>query len=208
MTVDPCKPKGVADISVGDTMVLSFGAECDEMAVIKPYDGQDKYVNKSLVSQWELYCDYDNTNDKPKLICRPKECKYNLEVNEDKTNCVTKEGDDGTSVIPQYKLAGVYNKKDEDKKIKVEEAKKKVNNFFGALRDNKRVWKDAEGNFNTARLTSDLTGAVVLGTVGGVVSGVVIKKKQLAKGFENLHCTVGGQTIANFGDDFKIGYNK
>ena len=68
--------------------------------------------------------------------------------------------------------------------------------------------KDADGNFNTARLASDLTAGVVLGTVGGVVSGVVIKKKQVEKGFEALHCTVGGQKIADWGDTFEVGLQK
>ncbi len=70
------------------------------------------------------------------------------------------------------------------------------------------VWKDAEGNFNTARLASDLTAGVVLGTVGGVVSGVVIKKKQIEKGFDALHCTVGGQKVADWGDTFTIGLRR
>ncbi len=71
--------------------------------------------------------------------------------------------------------------------------------------DNKSVWKNAEGKFNTARLASDLTAGVVLGTVGGVVSGVVIKKKQVEKGFDALHCAVGGQTVADWGDTFNVG---
>ena len=67
-------------------------------------------------------------------------------------------------------------------------------------------WKDAAGNFNGARLASDLTAGVVLGTVGGVVSGVVIKKKQVEKGFDALNCYVGGQKMADWGDEFRIEY--
>ena len=70
------------------------------------------------------------------------------------------------------------------------------------------VWKDKEGKFNKARLASDLTAGVVLGTVGGVVSGVVIKKKQIEKGFEALHCTVGGQKVADWGDEFMVGFRR
>ncbi|MCQ2562546.1 MAG: hypothetical protein MJ158_02960, partial [Alphaproteobacteria bacterium] len=78
-----------------------------------------------------------------------------------------------------------------------------LNGFF----DNEKVsvWKDKDGEFNKARLASDLTAGVVLGTVGGVVSGVVIKKKQVEKGFDALHCTVGGQTVADWGDEFRVG---
>lgn len=78
--------------------------------------------------------------------------------------------------------------------------------FFG--NEDKSVWKNAEGKFNGVRLASDLTAGVVLGTVGGVVSGVVIKKKQLENGFEDLHCTVGGQTVADWGDEFRVGLKK
>ena len=91
----------------------------------------------------------------------------------------------------------------------VQQAKQKLESFFGSVASGKRdVWKDADGNFNTKRLASDLTAGVVLGTVGGVVSGVVIKKKQIEKGFEALHCTVGGQTVADWGDTFTVGLNR
>ena len=67
------------------------------------------------------------------------------------------------------------------------------------------VWKDAEGNFNTARLISDSVAGVVLGTVGGVVTSSIVKKNQVKKGFESLKCTIGGQDIATYGDEFTIG---
>jgi len=84
-------------------------------------------------------------------------------------------------------------------------AKKTLSAFFETTKQNRNVWRDKDGNFNTARLASDLTAGVVLGTVGGVVSGVVIKKKQVEKGFDALHCTVGGQTVADWGDTFTVG---
>ena len=90
----------------------------------------------------------------------------------------------------------------------VADAKRTLSDFFSYANNNKSVWKDAEGNFNTARLASDLTAGVVLGTVGGVVSGVVIKKKQVEKGFDALHCTVGGQTVADWGDTFNVGLTR
>lgn len=87
----------------------------------------------------------------------------------------------------------------------VADAKSKISSFFTSAESGASVWRDAEGKFNTARLASDLTAGVVLGTVGGVVSGVVIKKKQVEKGFDALHCTVGGQTVADWGDEFSVG---
>lgn len=67
------------------------------------------------------------------------------------------------------------------------------------------VWKNAEGEFNTARLASDSIAGVVLGTVGGVVTSKVVKKNQLKKGFEAIQCSIGGQTVADYGDEFVVG---
>ena len=67
------------------------------------------------------------------------------------------------------------------------------------------VWRDENGNFNTARLVSDSIAGVVLGTVGGIVTSKLVKKNQLKKGFEDLYCAVGGQTVAEYGDDFTVG---
>ena len=58
-------------------------------------------------------------------------------------------------------------------------------------------WRDAEGRFNAARLASDVTAGVVLGTVGGIVTAKVVKKNQLKRGFEDINCSVGGQNVAN-----------
>ena len=67
------------------------------------------------------------------------------------------------------------------------------------------VWRDEKGNFNTARLVSDSIAGVVLGTVGGIVTSKLVKKNQLKKGFEDLSCTVAGQNVAGYGDDFTVG---
>ena len=91
---------------------------------------------------------------------------------------------------------------------KLKNATARIDEFFKYAEGNKSGWKTADGKFNTVRLASDLTAGVVLGTVGGVVSGVVIKKKQVEKGFETLHCAVGGRTIANWGDVFVVGISK
>ena len=84
------------------------------------------------------------------------------------------------------------------------EAAASLQAFFQSAKSSANVWKNEDGKFNTARLASDLTAGVVLGTVGGVVSGVVIKKKQVEKGFDALQCTVGGQKIADWGDEFEV----
>ncbi len=77
---------------------------------------------------------------------------------------------------------------------------KEISNKFGRSR-----WKTAHGNFNGARLASDSIAGVVLGTVGGVVTSNIIKKNQVKGGFEDINCAVGGQHVADYGDQFRVG---
>ena len=79
-----------------------------------------------------------------------------------------------------------------------------VLNSFAAGAD-VSVWKTADGKFNAVRLASDATAGVVLGTAGGLISNSIIKKNQIKKGFESIVCTVGGQTVADYGDEFTVG---
>lgn len=67
------------------------------------------------------------------------------------------------------------------------------------------VWKDEDGNFNTARLVSDSVAGVVLGTAGGLITSNVVKKNQVESGFEDIKCTIGGQVVADWGDQFRVG---
>ena len=78
---------------------------------------------------------------------------------------------------------------------------------IGSLSANLDVskWKDKNGNFNTARLASDSIAGVVLGTAGGLITSNVIKKNQLSSGFGDIHCTIGGQVVADYGDEFIVG---
>lgn len=77
---------------------------------------------------------------------------------------------------------------------------KGISDGFGRSR-----WKTASGNFNGARLASDSIAGVVLGTVGGVVTSNIIKKNQVKGGFEDINCAVGGQRVADYGDQFRVG---
>ena len=90
----------------------------------------------------------------------------------------------------------------------ISKAQEIISNFKERAKKEASVWKTAEGNFNGTRLASDITAGVVLGTVGGVVTGNVVKKNQIKKGFEALHCNVGGQKVADWGDEFTIGLQK
>lgn len=67
------------------------------------------------------------------------------------------------------------------------------------------VWRDEEGNFNTSRLLSDSIAGVVLGTAGGLITSNVVKKNQVENGFEDIQCSVGGQVVAGWGDEFRVG---
>ncbi len=67
------------------------------------------------------------------------------------------------------------------------------------------VWKNKDGGFNTSRLASDSIAAVVLGTAGGLITSNVIKKNQISGGFEDIQCTVGGMSVAQWGDEFRVG---
>ena len=75
------------------------------------------------------------------------------------------------------------------------------------IRDGLKVsaWRDAQGNFNTSRLISDSVAGVVLGTAGGLITSHLVKKNQLKQGFEDLNCSVGGQKVASYGDEIRIG---
>ena len=69
----------------------------------------------------------------------------------------------------------------------------------------KSKWVNAEGKFNTARLASDATAGIVLGTTSALITSKLVKKHQVQDGFEDIHCTIGGQTVADWGDEFTIG---
>ncbi|MBQ3785569.1 MAG: hypothetical protein II843_04225, partial [Alphaproteobacteria bacterium] len=67
------------------------------------------------------------------------------------------------------------------------------------------VWKNADGEFNGARLASDSIAGVVLGTAGGIITSNVVKKNQLKSGFEDIVCTINGQEVGSYGDEIIVG---
>jgi hypothetical protein len=85
----------------------------------------------------------------------------------------------------------------------IENASKKLDDIMAGLKIS--VWKTSEGNFNGARLASDSIAGVVLGTAGGLITSNVVKKNQVKSGFEDISCTVGGQRVADWGDEFTVG---
>ena len=147
----------------------------------------------------EIFCK-ELEDRKAKLI----EEKSKLQADYCKKNCPKKTSINafGIDKINTYDA-------EKERQRRISEARLKISEFTSGIDMSKKsAWKTAEGKFNTARLASDLTAGVVLGTVGGVVSGVVIKKKQVEKGFDALHCTVAGQPIADWGDTFNVGLRR
>ena len=116
-------------------------------------------------------------------------------------------GAQGASSVQASSNAGKVGSGSSDSKA-IGAARDRLAEFFKKVDSDRSVWKNADGSFNATRLASDLTAGVVLGTVGGVVSGVLIKKSQVEKGFDALNCTVGGQKIADWGDEFSVGLRR
>gem|GEM_PF-2993342 len=80
-----------------------------------------------------------------------------------------------------------------------------IENSRQSLASDASVWKTADGKFNVARLASDSIAGVVLGTAGGIITSNVVKKNQIKRGFDDVMCTVGGQSVADWGDEFRVG---
>ncbi len=128
------------------------------------------------------------------------ECKCkdeDKEMNEDGTECVETE-------------EARKRREEALKKAEQDAAKARITSITGKLNSLKAglgtsVWKNKEGNFNTSRLVSDSVAGVVLGTAGGLITSNVIKKNQIKGGFEDINCTVRGQVVAGYGDDFQVG---
>jgi len=181
-----CKT-GSGDLKVGESFDDVSAEDCAQI--------EKTETSVDLVESWKIICETGL-----KIKCRPYTCINGYKVNEQTGKCVEDKAAQAAAAAAAAAAVAEAQRQQE-----IDAAKKVVADFFESAQGDKNVWKNAEGKFNTARLASDMTAGVVLGTVGGVVSGVVIKKKQVQKGFEALHCTVGGQKVADWGDTFWVG---
>ena len=77
--------------------------------------------------------------------------------------------------------------------------------YLKSLSLKQTVWRDEEGKFNVKRLASDSIAGVVLGTAGGLITSKLVKKNQIKTGFEDIQCTIGGQRVADWHDEFTVG---
>lgn len=109
------------------------------------------------------------------------------------------------------KLKLLIKKYEDEKTTGVTNSESKIKSFANDINgvmsnfSKKSVWTDKEGNFNKARLVSDSVAGVVLGTAGGLITSSIIKKNQTENGFEDISCTVGGQVVAGWDDEFTVG---
>ncbi len=214
------KPTSVVKMSGGKAFVGCFCETCNVPQGTVCENGDCEFVGDITVR-----CDNGKTgsfrvdnlkidkNDDAEKIARKIELKY-----KDKIDSICK----GTSIAsvnfsdvsvetPDTSSARVVADTDKNANTdskKISAAHARLKEFFSKVDSDKSVWKNADGSFNGVRLASDLTAGVVLGTVGGVVSGVLIKKSQVEKGFDALNCTVGGQKIADWGDEFTVGMRR
>ena len=178
--------KDTCNVTIKESIKCNNGKKFESKKTVK--------VCKECVEQQDMTCDqYQKTiNQCDDLECIENRLKQLTEIDK---------------LLKEWCDAG-YSTTTPDNSAQINAAKSAISAFFSTAESSANVWKDKDGNFNTARLASDLTAGVVLGTVGGVVSGVVIKKKQVEKGFDALHCTVGGQTVADWGDIFNVGLRR
>lgn len=91
----------------------------------------------------------------------------------------------------------------DDAKMQVEKDYEALKVFADKTKANK--WRNKDGEFNTARLASDMTAGVVLGTAGALITSNLVKKSQVESGFEDIKCHISGQAVAEFGDEFTVG---
>ena len=107
------------------------------------------------------------------------------------------------ALIDQENAAAQLTQQQNASRRRIEGAISDIESIVSTLDRSK--WKNAEGGFNTSRLLSDSIAGVVLGTAGGLITSHVVKKNQVEGGFEDIQCTVGGQVVSGWGDEFQVG---
>ncbi len=121
----------------------------------------------------------------------PVEAVFNTMISQ--LNVIVNQTEKDNDAVEQQSLA----------RSRIESAAKTLQGIESGLRVS--AWRNDEGKFNTSRLLSDSIAGVVLGTAGGLITSNVVKKNQVEDGFEDLQCTVGGQVVASWGDEFRVG---
>lgn len=168
------------------------GAYWDENAKeCKCRDQHKEYVGGQCQTKEEIEkCNYIVGAEWSVLLNKCVCTNENMEINANGTQCVEKE-----SVKHDREQKAIVDK--------IIAAGGVLDSMVASFEAN--VWKNAQGEFNTARLASDSIAGVVLGTAGGLITSSVMKKHQVEDGFEDLKCVIGGQPVAGWGDEFRVG---
>lgn len=205
-------PKEVAEWTGKECLCLVSGmkfverkgrgyCEATQSDKTKPFECNTDTLN--LIANWSTQCK-DNADimaliDKIQKMCRAN-TKSEQEFNKlwgallelQPQNCTQTSNTDVTITITKLTE-------------RVNNAYIQLTSIHNKFRDDVSVWKNEEGKFNTARLASDSIAGVVLGTAGGLITSSVVKKNQVENGFEDIKCTIGGQNVAEWGDQFRVG---
>ena len=159
--------------------------ECDPAKIAQVFTWQTQYANNSQISAQITailqYCDDIHRT----------ELQFNSMYNQLQI------------LINNANDAAELNQRQTSSRRNIERAMSDIDSIRSTLDQSK--WKNADGGFNTSRLLSDSIAGVVLGTAGGLITSHVVKKNQVENGFEDIQCTVGGQVVANWGDEFQVG---
>jgi len=160
------------------------GYECDPVKIAQIMGWQIQYASNATISGQILaiiqYCDGN-----------PNEITFNTMYNQ------------LLALINQESAAAQLSSQQAASRRRIANAVSDIRSVVDNLDVSK--WRTAEGNFNTSRLLSDSIAGVVLGTAGGLITSNVMKKNQASNGLEDIQCTVGGQVVAGWGDQFQVG---
>lgn len=169
---------------------------------VEGWDGVSKCICKQSNEMYNFDGVSKCVQDERYKLCAAKPNEAYWKHDEEKCVCIDKD------------FEWMYNRCDKKGEVIIAEneanATGRVQSLVKGLKEKfatfeKSVWKDKEGNFNKARLASDSIAGVVLGTAGGLITSHVVKKSQIKSGFEDIQCTVGGQKVADWGDEFTVG---
>lgn len=160
------------------------GYECDPVKIAQIMGWQVQYASNATISGQILaiiqYCDGN-----------PNEITFNTMYNQ------------LLALINQESAAAQLSSQQDASRRRIANAASDIRSVVDNLDVSK--WRTAEGDFNTSRLLSDSIAGVVLGTAGGLITSNVMKKNQASNGLEDIQCTVGGQVVAGWGDQFQVG---
>ncbi len=201
------------------------GFKCPDAKIRQLAAWKIKCVNNAtivgLIDSIEAYCSGTDINEtvfnnfyNPLVAAHPERCGATPEVSAEEELCkkvsdasmvggVCKCNDANKELDREALKCVISASAQQESKVKIESSIKKIESLQTSM--GKSVWKNKEGNFNTSRLASDGIAGVVLGTAGGLITSNVVKKNQIKGGFEDINCTIGGQVVSGWGDEFNVG---